>query len=55
MHKSKIETRKLAIIHPLDGYYNFNLYHMQPAFYLSLMCWCLSALCFFSSCCTVAY
>jgi len=29
-----------------DGYYSFNLYHMQPAFYLLLMGWCLSALSF---------
>ena len=42
----KIRARKVAVVHPLDGYYSFNLYHMQPAFYLLLMCWCLSALCF---------
>jgi hypothetical protein len=39
-------SRKIAIVHPLDSYYSFNLYHMQPAFYLLLMGWCLSALCF---------
>jgi len=22
---------KIAIVHQLDGYYSFNLYHMQPA------------------------
>jgi hypothetical protein len=46
LNKHKIYSRKIALIHPLDGYYSFNLYHMQPAFYLILMCWCLSALCF---------
>jgi hypothetical protein len=42
----KILSRKIAIVHPLDGYYSFNLYHMQPAFYLLLMGCSLSALCF---------
>jgi len=42
----KLLSRKIAIIQQLDGYYSFNLYHMQPAFYLVLICWCLSALCF---------
>jgi len=37
---------KRVIFHPLDEYYSFNLYHMQPAFYLLLMGWCLSAFCF---------
>jgi hypothetical protein len=42
----KILSRKIAIVHPLQGYYSFNLYHMLPAFYLLLIGWCLSALCF---------
>jgi hypothetical protein len=42
----KIRSRKIGTVHPLDGYYSFNLYHMQPAFYLLLMGWCLSAFCF---------
>ena len=42
----KIRARKIALVHPLNGSYSFNLYHMQPAFYLLLMGWCLSALCF---------
>jgi len=42
----KLYSRKIAIVHPLDGYYSFNLYHMQPAFYLLLMGLCLSVLCF---------
>jgi len=46
MEKNKLYSRKIAIVHPLDRYYSFNLYHMQPAFYLLLMGWCLSALCF---------
>jgi len=45
MNWYKINSRKLAIVHPLDEYYSFNLYHMQPAFYLLLMGWCLSAIC----------
>jgi hypothetical protein len=44
MHMRKLLSRKIAIVHPLDGYYSFNLYHMQPAFYLLLMGWSLSAL-----------
>jgi hypothetical protein len=39
----KVKSRKIAIVHPLDGYYNFSLYHMQPAFYLLMMGWCLSS------------
>ena len=42
----KIISHKISLIHPLDDYYSFNLYHMQAAFYLLLMGWCLSALCF---------
>jgi len=41
----KILSRKIAIVHPLDGYYSFNLYHIQPAFLLLLMGWCLSSFC----------
>jgi len=43
---SKILSRKIYLVHPLDEYYSFNLYHLQPAFYLLLMGLCLSALCF---------
>jgi hypothetical protein len=42
----KLRSRKIAIVHALDGYYSFKLYHMQPAFYLLLMGLCLSVLCF---------
>jgi len=42
----KILSRKIGIVHPLDGYYSFNLYHVQPAFCLLLMGWCLSAFSF---------
>jgi hypothetical protein len=45
-NRFKILLQKIAIVQPLDGYYSFNLYHMQPAFYPLLMGWCLSALCF---------
>jgi hypothetical protein len=43
---AKQQTRKIALVHPLDEYYSFKIYHMQPAFYLLLMGWCLSSLCF---------
>ena len=46
IHMFKLGAQKIAIVHPLDGYYSFNLYHMQPAFYLLLMGLCLSVLCF---------
>jgi len=46
MHWLKLLSRKTAIVHPLDVYYSFNLYHMQPAFFILLMGWCLSTLCF---------
>ena len=42
----KIYSRKIDIVHPLDEYYSFNLYHMKPAFYLLFVGWCLSAFCF---------
>jgi hypothetical protein len=45
-HVSKITFRKIAFDHNLDGYYSFNLYHLQPAFYLLLVGYCLNALCF---------
>jgi hypothetical protein len=44
--KNKLLTHKIGIVHPPDGYYSFNLYHLQPAFYLLLIGWFLSALCF---------
>jgi len=46
IHESKLFSRKIAIVNPLDGYYSLNLYHMRPAFYLHLMGLCLSAICF---------
>jgi hypothetical protein len=46
MNRIKIKAHRIAIANQLDGYYSFNLYHMQPAFYLLLMGWCLSAVCF---------
>ena len=42
----KLFSRKIGIFHPLDEYYSFKLYHMQPAFFLLFMGWCLSAFCF---------
>jgi len=38
--------QKKTFVQPLDGYYSFKLYHMKTAFYLLLIGWCLSALCF---------
>ena len=46
LHGIKLISRKISLDHPFDGYYSFNLYHMQSAFYLLLMGWCLSAVCF---------
>jgi hypothetical protein len=42
----KISYQHIATVNPLDEYYSFNLYHMQPAFYLFLMGLCLSVFCF---------
>jgi hypothetical protein len=47
----KLLCRKIAIVHPLDGNYSCNIYHMQPAFFLLLMECCVSASAFWSSCC----
>jgi hypothetical protein len=55
MNKYKLLSRKIAIVNPFDGYYSFNLYHMQPAFYLLWMGWCISVICLWSSCCTIFY
>jgi hypothetical protein len=46
MHRYKLLSRKIALVNPLDGYYSFSMYHMQPAFYILLMGWCLSSLSF---------
>jgi hypothetical protein len=46
MHALKLGFRNITIAQPLDGYYSFNLHHLQPAFYFLLIGWCLSALCF---------
>jgi len=42
----KLFYSKIGIVHPLDGYYSFNIYHLETVFYILLMGWCLSALCF---------
>jgi hypothetical protein len=46
VNQFKLNTKKIAIVGPLEGYYSFKLHHMQPAFSLILMGWCLSAICF---------
>jgi hypothetical protein len=45
-NKFKLINQKIALSHPLDGYFSFNLYNMQPTFYLLLLGLFLSALCF---------
>ena len=45
-NRYKISSHKLSLVQQLDGYYSFNLYHMQTAFYLLFMGWCLSAISF---------
>ena len=42
----RILYRKVTTVQSPNGYYSFNLNHMQPSFYVLLMGWCLSALCF---------
>jgi hypothetical protein len=42
----KIAYQQIAIVNPLEEYYSFNLFHMQPAFYLLLIGLCLSVFCF---------
>ena len=44
--KFKLSSRNIRMVKTLVEYYSFNLYHMQPAFYLLLMGCCLSSLCF---------
>jgi hypothetical protein len=46
LNNEKLRSRKIAIVNKFDEYYSFNLYHMQPAFYLLLMGWCISVICF---------
>jgi hypothetical protein len=42
----ELVSRKKSLVHPLDGYYSFDINHMQPAFYLLLMGLCISVICF---------
>jgi hypothetical protein len=42
----KIVDQKIDIVNPLDEYWSFNLYHLQPVFYLLLMGLGLSVFCF---------
>ena len=46
MYQLKVLSRKISLSNPIVEYSDFNLYHMQPAFCLLLMGWCLSVLCF---------
>ena len=45
-NRYKILKSKIGLVHQLDEYYSFSLYHLQTVFYLLLMGWCLSALSF---------
>jgi hypothetical protein len=45
-HWLKLLSRKIAIVHQLNGYYSFNVCHMQSAIFLLLLAWCLRAICF---------
>jgi hypothetical protein len=51
----KLINPNIAIVNPLDEYYSFSLYHMQPAFYLLLMGLCLSVFCFVIELFAIAY
>jgi hypothetical protein len=42
----KVLFSNVSLVQPFDGYYSFNLFHMQRVFYLLLMGWCLCTLCF---------
>jgi hypothetical protein len=46
MNLDKLYDRRIAIFNPNDEYYSFNLHHLQPAFYLLLMGWFISVICF---------
>jgi hypothetical protein len=46
MNHHKLKSQKITIVHQLDGYYSFNLYHMQPAFSVHMYGWCVSVFCF---------
>jgi hypothetical protein len=43
LHWIKLYAKRISIVNRLDEYYSFNLHHMQPAFYLLLICWSISA------------
>jgi hypothetical protein len=44
MNKYKLISCKISIVNLFVGYYSFNLYHMQPAFFLLWMGWCISVI-----------
>jgi hypothetical protein len=46
VNQYKISVKMKAIVNPLDDYYSFNLYHLQPAFYLLLIGLSFSVCCF---------
>jgi hypothetical protein len=46
LHRLQLSFRKIATVISFEEYYSFNLYHMQTAFYLVLLRWCLSTFSF---------
>jgi hypothetical protein len=46
MFRLELSTQKIRHVQPLDGYYSFNITHLQPAFYFLLMGLCISVVCF---------
>ena len=54
-HLDKVVFQIIGVVNPVDGYYSFNLYHKQYAFYLLLMGLCLSVSVLFSNFCTIDY
>jgi hypothetical protein len=43
---NKLVPEEVNDVEQVKGYYSFNLYHMQSPFYLLLLGWFISALCF---------
>jgi hypothetical protein len=54
MHWLKLYSRKMAVVHPLNGYYGFKLYNVQPISSL-LFVGFVGALCFMVEVIYIAY
>jgi hypothetical protein len=46
LNKYKVHAHRIAIFNLIDEYYSFKLHHLQPAFYILLMGWFISVICF---------